>query len=121
MKIGKLLKAVGGVAATTAATAVNPLFGLAVGTAVGGSASKDAGKHLEEKTGLRLHKVGTPALVAGVPAVLAGTGAVDVTALCELATKVCENPALLGGALGAIIVFFHQLISGARRLRVEPG
>lgn len=117
MKLGKLVKGGLGVLATAGAAAINPALGAVVGSALGGgAAAKAVGKRVEKRTGKRLHKVGAPLAAAGLPAALVGSGAIDFTTLCDAITQLCASPVVLASALGALMTWLHQLVSGAGKI-----
>ena len=106
----KLVTGAAGVAATAAASAVNPALGAVVGSAlVGGGATKAVGKRVEHVTGRPVHKGAAP--VAAMAAAGGAAQFVDAQALCDAVASVCANPAFIG--LG--VVGLHQLITGLLR------
>lgn len=106
----KLVTGTVGIAATAAASAVNPALGAAVGSAlVAGGATKEAGKVVERRTGRPVHKVAAPAAAMGGAA--AAAQFVDPQALCDAIMQVCNNPAFIG--LG--VVGLHQVVTGLLR------
>jgi streptogramin lyase len=106
----KLVAGAAGVAATAAASAVNPALGAVVGSAlVGGGATKAVGKQVESYTKRPVHKGAAP--VAAVAAAGGAAQFVDPEALCTAINQVCSNPAFIG--LG--VVGLHQLVTGLLR------
>jgi len=117
VNLGSIVKGGLGVLATAGATAVNPALGAVVGSALGGgAATKALGKRVEQRTGRRLHKVGSPVAAAAVPAALVGGGVIDPTALCETVSNLCESPALLTAGLGALATWGHSVVGGAGKV-----
>ena len=78
----------------------SPAAGVLVATALGtGKAVKVAGHAIEERTGVRPHKVVGPVAVIGVPAALGHFVAPEaIDGLCALVTKACD-----GGSLAIVI------------------
>jgi len=106
--------------APLAATAINPLFGLLVGSSIAsGGVAKAIGQQEEKKTGIRPHKVSAPLAAAAAPALLVGTGVVDIGPICDLVIRACEHEALIGGALGMAVVFWHQLVGGFGKIKPD--
>ncbi len=110
----KFLGTIVQVAATAGATLVNPALGIVVGGAfAGGEGGKRLGKKLAA-TGARGHKITGPVGALALPAILgpiAGAAGVDMAGLCatvqSAVATVCENPALAGGAVSALMVLLH--------------
>lgn len=113
MKWGKLLGGVAGIAATAAATVVNPALGAVVGSALAsGAGAKEAGRRFEARGAPPVHKIGAPvAAIAG-----AGVAAqfVDPVALCTAVEQVCASPLFVSGGVGAASVGAHSIWSGLR-------
>lgn len=126
MKLKKILRKFGGPALGIAASVatgglVDPVSGVALGTAlVAGKAAKRAGKKVEAAGGAPVHKVTAPAAAVAAPtlvAMLAPVLGFDAGQVCSFATKLidllCTSPAAGGAAIGLLALLLHQIGGGA--------
>ncbi len=122
MNWGRIAKGAAGVVGVVAAARVDPGLGAAAAAAIGGGGTaKIAGKLIESRLGVRPHKLAGPLAAAGVPAALASLGAIDLTRACDVVARVCADPEQLAAVIGALVVFLHQVVGGAGKVRGSPG
>ena len=100
-----------GAAPVVAGLVAGPGAGVIVAAGMGAAGlTKKAGHKIEEKTGLRPHKVAAPAVAVGLPMALASFLPNEVMEpIRDVACRVCDNPMAI---VGIVTVFWHTIVSG---------
>lgn len=114
MDIKKVFTAAAVAAAPVLATAIGgPGIGALVASAVGaGAVTKKAGKAIEGRTGIAVHKIASPLAAVAAPASVAHAMPPDwINPVCDTLARLCAEPGVLIGA-GAIL--WHVFVKNSR-------